>query len=292
MAQYVFSSFGTSLPVLRQEDHGIDLHCTLTQRKGRRAWPVAYYSVQVKSTRNPVMYSSSDSVEWLVRYPAPLLLCVVNKRAAQISIYQTTARFGAAVNVETPDKLTLLMDPAGEGRTLGWDGTGQCKLGPPILQFKPDELLDKDLFDHYSQVLRFWVLCDQANVRRYQMGMRSVAFPAGYTTNEVPAAGVTARYFLSYPDPAILAKAEDTAFEMDEWLGPLMLAADDRLGTLLTALMLRHRDPDYRKGRDAGLFTQLRAHTGLDAALGTTGDNFVFAPYEQLLNDLRQMLGA
>src|SRR5215510_4078379 len=53
LAQYVFSRFGTSLPVLRQEDHGLDLHCTLSERKGRRAWPVAYYSVQVKSTNRP-----------------------------------------------------------------------------------------------------------------------------------------------------------------------------------------------------------------------------------------------
>jgi hypothetical protein len=50
LAQYVFSMFGTSVPVLHQEDHGIDLFCSLTERKGRRSWPVAYYSVQVKST--------------------------------------------------------------------------------------------------------------------------------------------------------------------------------------------------------------------------------------------------
>src|ERR1700688_4921954 len=79
--------------MLRQEDHGIDLHCSLTERKGKRAWPLAYFSVQVKSTRRPVTYSSRDSVEWLVGYPAPLLLCVVDKKAAQISIYQTMHRF-------------------------------------------------------------------------------------------------------------------------------------------------------------------------------------------------------
>ena len=41
LAQYVFSMFGTSVPVLHQEDHGIDLFCSLTERKGRRSWPVA-----------------------------------------------------------------------------------------------------------------------------------------------------------------------------------------------------------------------------------------------------------
>ena len=82
LAQYVFSRFGTSLPVLRQEDHGLDLHCKLSERKGRRAWPVAYYSVQVKSNNRPVLCSSRDSVEWLVGYSSALQLCVVDKKLA------------------------------------------------------------------------------------------------------------------------------------------------------------------------------------------------------------------
>ena len=121
LAHYVFSRFGTSLPVLRQEDHGLDLHCTLSERKGRRAWPVAYYSVQVKSTNRPVVYSSRESVEWLVGYPSALLLCVVDKKKAQIRVFQTMARFGAAVNIQLPERLRLVLStPAGEGHTMGW----------------------------------------------------------------------------------------------------------------------------------------------------------------------------
>jgi hypothetical protein len=63
LAQYVFSMFGTSVPVLHQEDHGIDLFCSLTERKGRRAWPVAYYSVQVKSIGDPWLFEGADSVQ-------------------------------------------------------------------------------------------------------------------------------------------------------------------------------------------------------------------------------------
>jgi hypothetical protein len=48
LAQYVFSSFGTAIPV--QEDSGLDIYCTLLKQQGKRAWPRAYYSVQVKST--------------------------------------------------------------------------------------------------------------------------------------------------------------------------------------------------------------------------------------------------
>ena len=53
LAQFVFSSFGTAIPVPHQEDSGLDIYCTLLERDGQRAWPRAYYSVQVKSTMEP-----------------------------------------------------------------------------------------------------------------------------------------------------------------------------------------------------------------------------------------------
>lgn len=59
LAQYVFSSFGTAVPVPHQEDTGLDIYCTLLERDGPRAWPRAYYSVQVKSTMEPWIFSQS-----------------------------------------------------------------------------------------------------------------------------------------------------------------------------------------------------------------------------------------
>ncbi len=41
LAQYVFASFGTAMAVPHQEDSGIDLYYTLTERVGQRAWPRA-----------------------------------------------------------------------------------------------------------------------------------------------------------------------------------------------------------------------------------------------------------
>src|SRR5438445_9082078 len=79
LAHYVFSSFGTSVPVPRVEDTGIDLYCTLTERVGQRIWPRDYFTVQVKSTPEPWEFKSPDSVQWLIEHPLPILLCVVTK---------------------------------------------------------------------------------------------------------------------------------------------------------------------------------------------------------------------
>jgi len=123
LAQYVFSMFGTSVQVPRPEDFGVDLYCTLfSERVGRRVWPDAYYSVQVKSDESSVSFPQRRSVEWLVEYPTPLLHCIVRKSDGLIRIYQTFARFGAAVAQDLPDSLVLVP----EGR--GPDATGSLRL--------------------------------------------------------------------------------------------------------------------------------------------------------------------
>jgi hypothetical protein len=250
---------------------------------------VAYYSVQVKSSNRPVVFSSRESVEWLVGYPSALLICVVDKRKARIQVFQTTARFGVAVNLELPERLTVLLNaPAGKGRTLDWDDSGNCKLGPPILEFKTDDLLNDDVVRKYREVLTYWVQCDSANVRRYQMGMRSVRLPGNYQTNEVPLPP-SARYYLNYPSTA-QAEAEETALELDEWLGPLKLKNGDSLGALLVALRIRHSDPDYSHGRGADLTMELRRTTAIEASTDVRSSDYVFASLDKLLAELQQKL--
>jgi hypothetical protein len=71
LAQYVFSSFGTAIPVPHQEDTGLDIYCTLLERIGQRSWPRAYYSVQVKSTMDPWIFDGPESVRWIIEHPLP-----------------------------------------------------------------------------------------------------------------------------------------------------------------------------------------------------------------------------
>ncbi|HKB41923.1 MAG TPA: hypothetical protein VKD72_36185 [Gemmataceae bacterium] len=288
LAQYVFTMFGTSVLVPRQEDYGVDLYCTLfSEREGQRVWPVAYYSVQVKSELAPWEFNHPESVRWAVEYPAPLLYCIIQKKDGLVRLYQTMARFAAAVAAELPACMALVPGEPGSGRTYGFDGaTGSHSLGPPILEFKVEDLLDDGRFEQYREVLRFWVLNDFDNVRRFQIGMRSVGWPGQHTTNEIPA-GSNAKYSLAYAPPEIRAKAEETASELLEWLARVRLNDGDYLGALLAALMLRHREPDPRPGQFPwDLFSALRGFTGLEAATSTNGTDYVGAPFDKLLAEL------
>jgi hypothetical protein len=107
LAQYVFASFGTVVPVPHHEDSGIDLYGTLAKRVGKLAWPQSYFTVQVKSTDAPWIFKSKPSVRWLIQHPLPVFLCVVDKTKARIRPYHTSSRFDAWSLPPLPQSLTL-----------------------------------------------------------------------------------------------------------------------------------------------------------------------------------------
>jgi len=93
LADYLFSGWGTVTPARRQDDHGIDLFCTLTKRQGKLAEVTNYFSVQVKSKSARWRLHSSDEIKWLIEYPTPLYLARVDKQQLIVSIYRTSVRF-------------------------------------------------------------------------------------------------------------------------------------------------------------------------------------------------------
>jgi hypothetical protein len=70
----------------------------------------------------------------------------------------------------------------------------------------------------------------------------------------------------------------------------MRLASGDALGALLVALMLRHSDPNYSQGRGSTLTMNLRRETAIDESTGTGNGEYVFAPIDKLLAELRGKL--
>ena len=94
LADYLFSRWGPVTPVRRQDDYRIDLHCTLTKRMGQLEPVYEYFTVQVKSTEEPWIFSNREAVKWLIQYPTPLFLCTVSKRCMRERIYHVIAHPG------------------------------------------------------------------------------------------------------------------------------------------------------------------------------------------------------
>src|SRR5215471_5646076 len=155
LAQYVFSSFGTSIPVPHQEDSGIDLYCTLIERVGQRAWPRHYYSIQVKSTDDPWHFDGEESVRWFIEFPLPLFFCVVTKKEARLRIFHTSPRFYVWSMPPLPSSFTVTPDARRDGSCTQWQGGQEFSLSAPILNFTIADALDEDFHRRIREVLEY-----------------------------------------------------------------------------------------------------------------------------------------
>jgi hypothetical protein len=139
LAQYIFASWGTAVVIPQQEDHGLDLHCTLMEKVGGRFLAKCPYTVQVKSEVKPVVFEGKEAVRWVIEHPLPFFLCIVNKATARLSVYHTLARFHAWSLGEWPDRLAMKPAPATpgqEGKCISWPGSYDLSLDQPILDLR------------------------------------------------------------------------------------------------------------------------------------------------------------
>lgn len=185
LAQYVLASFGTAVPVPHQEDSGIDVYCTLLERIGKRAWPRAYYSVQVKSEMSPWEFSSPVSVRWFIEHPLPIFLCIVRKSEARIIVYATSPRFVVWSRPALPTQLVLTPGTDTQAQTVDWEAGDRHELKAPILNFTIQEIQDEGFRSHVAQVLTTWIDNDVENLGRIHSGIHSFSLPARYRTNEI-----------------------------------------------------------------------------------------------------------
>jgi hypothetical protein len=193
LAQYVFSSFGTAIPVPHPEDSGIDIYCTILERDGQRAWPRAYFSVQVKSAIDPWVFNSAEDIRWLIEHPLPIFLCIVLKSEARILVYNTTARFAAWAMPIHQKHLTLI--PGTETKAMpvagGWVEGESFQLRAPILNFTVQEILDDTFRKQVMEVLKLWIGYDVENLFRIKCGIHHFQVPYEYETNSTKVTGFT-----------------------------------------------------------------------------------------------------
>ncbi len=192
LAQYVFASFGTAIPVPSSQDTGVDLYCTLTERIGQRAWPRYHYTVQVKSGMDPWEFRSEESVRWLVKHPLPLFLCVIDKAKLRLRLYQTFPRFLAWITGTLPTSLELV--PAEAFTTtspLLWTNGKSFSLRSPILDLRVTELPHKKVLNNAKAVLEFWLKRETYNLTMAMAGIPTFAMPHPYETNKPKAGGIS-----------------------------------------------------------------------------------------------------
>jgi hypothetical protein len=284
LAQYLFASFGTAISVPHQEDSGIDLYCTLTEQIGARAWPRAYFSVQVKSTMDPWVLDGLDSVKWLIEHPLPLFLAIVDKSTARLRVYQTSPRFYVWSLPPLPERLELgpTLDEGG-GYTQWVDGK-RFSLGAPILDASVEELLDDTFHANAWNVLRFWIDVEQSNLAEIRGGRRQFRMPYSYVTNTTQHRGWSTQGITEAPD---LAAAMDRTKECVSYLSAQLYRKGDLAGATVCALLLRR----FFKDDYSGATHDPNLHTAINALIPDAGPrNYLFRGADSLNELIDQRL--
>src|SRR3569833_4215950 len=171
LADDLYSGWVTVTPARRQDDYGVDLHCTLTKPVGQRAVVTDYYSVQVKSNDDPWTFETADEIRWVFEYPTPLLLACVDKSGGVLSIYHTMPRFLAGF-YPAPPLLELVPTTLDDGQCTQWAEGGQkFSLSAPILRVSLADLIDEARLLALREVLQYWVTLDTYNCDLRRMGL-------------------------------------------------------------------------------------------------------------------------
>ena len=283
LAQYVFASFGTAISVPHQEDTGVYLYCTMTERIGPLAWPRYHYTVQVKSTMTPWEFGTAEAVRWLVQDPLPLFLCVLDKSAARLRLYHTFPRFLLWALGNLPDSLELVPEDGRQGRCTQWEDGKTFTLSAPIFDRSITDLLNDDVFTQAREVIEFWLRAEAHNLALVTMGVPIFTMPNDYETNTTAFRGTV---FQWGAPPDGIARVRETLGKTLPWLAEAYRREGNLRGMGRTALLLRYLYPDYEGlGTSDAPFVQ----RALNEALGS--NRYVYDGVDRLGEKLDQLLG-
>jgi hypothetical protein len=286
LAQFVFSSFGTAIPVPHQEDSGLDIYCTLLERDGQRAWPRAYYSVQVKSTMAPWVFGSRESVQWIIEHPLPIFLCIVQKPEARILVYHTSPRFAVWALPTHPNRLELIPGTDTKAQTVNWVTGDTFRLTAPILNFTIQEVLQPDFRIQVAEVLKFWIDYDVENLVRIKSGIHRFRVPADYETNTTKFTAWTGQGGRFREESLLLAQSR-----LKELIGLLATHYHDKndmVSAAIYAMALRQLSPMGYSGPFDPHDTHL--HMELNKLFGMDPPSYVFQACDSLLKIVKDEL--
>jgi hypothetical protein len=293
LAQYVFSSFGTAIPVPHQEDSGLDIYCTLLEPEGKRAWPRAYYSVQVKSTMAPWVFGSPESVRWIIEHPLPIFLCIVQKKEARILVYHTTPRFAVWALPEHPSRLELIPGTGTKAHTVEWgDGamfkSDTFKLGAPILNFTIEQILRPKFRSRVEKVLKFWIEYDVENLWRIKSGIQSFRVPSDYETNSTKLTGWMTQGNQYLRDES-LSLIHERLKELLGLTATYCYRQNDVVSAAVYAMALRQLSPKWSPGPGGNPHDAI-LHGKLNALLGMVPPTYLYQACDSLLQMVKDKL--
>lgn len=190
LVEQLLSAFAFTTRVPRQEDIGFDFFCSLItngkEEQLLKAGP--FFTVQAKSSTDPVVYEKDHEIAWITSQENPLLLCVADRSALAMNVYSTWNVMCGPL-YRKPSSITLLPSVGRDswpGVDYKEDGSQHIRLGVPIVRVTDADIFDDSRVDQITTVIRDWVALDRTNIVNRQAGMFWVTGPLSYETGRSP----------------------------------------------------------------------------------------------------------
>ena len=206
LAQYILSALAITVPVPRQEDVGIDLHCSLLRREGDNLRPTVPFNIQVKSAgadilNNGVRFGGvtqggnwrRHEIEQLCQTDTPFLIGLVNLEQQSLDVFSTITRYFVLSNWQgtgLPREVAMIpYEPVGEAHI----GAGaqedlaakpdmpqklwKLPLGQPIVSISIAESEDEHRSEEIKNLLEPYLRMDQENAVCFRIGLGYFNWP-------------------------------------------------------------------------------------------------------------------
>lgn len=191
LVQFFLNTIAFTTPVPRQEDVGHDFFCVLTEPHDNLLWAGPSFTVQVKSTADPLVYKKNHEVMWIKQLENPFLVAVGDKKKLRVDLYSTWQRMNAFLYRAVPRIEFKFSSPPPEQDwvvTAPDESAQTVYLGEPIISASLSEIMDQGYAERLRQVVKQWVKIDRQNIACNHAGIHWVVGPPCCNTNEAPAA--------------------------------------------------------------------------------------------------------
>jgi hypothetical protein len=210
LALYMLSALGLAVKVPREEDVGIDFHCTLGKRIDNIISYYAPFNVQVKaSSVKELSYGGSNDkgiwkeheINWILNQRTPFFVAIVDKAAGQMDLFSTATRWFAVHNPSgklpyelvfrpyTPDENADLhngqKEPINVETTQGVEAVRWVlPLGQPVLSMTFNRAEDNEFVNMAREIIVQYINIDVQNAVAISNGLQLLLWPLRISTNK------------------------------------------------------------------------------------------------------------
>lgn len=212
LVQYALSSIAAVVPVIRQEDYGVDFFCNLTTQNGHSLVIGPAFGLQAKSTsEREVTYGvvrqgkkkndpKPEEIDWLYSQDNPLFFTSVDKDNLVLKIYSTSRIWRPYWREGPPKKTTLVFDlnqsdgepdsqPYASVRDTDNMPTTTVPLGEPVIliDLKGKDSEDRKVCEDLRACMQYWIDLERKNITNNKLGIPCFYESLKWTTNAKPA---------------------------------------------------------------------------------------------------------